>query len=345
MEASIDQKISELQIICRKVENGLVVMRLILLIMTMLNLDKEIIDRILGFCDRTKEEWLERYNKKGVDGVKDLPRSGRPSKLTESQKKEVKFFVESSSAKESLEKVVSAKQIEEKIKSDFNLEYAQSGLYNLLKKLKLSKILPRPIHEKNDPEKMSLWLKDLPENVSKIQEKNKDKKLKIYFQDETRYGQKTIYTGIWAVTGSKLEYENQNGFLNSWIYGVVNPNTGDHFGMVLPTLNAINLQIFLDYFSKTIPQDEHVILILDGSGAHKSGDLNIPENISFIFLPPYSPKLNPIERLWKWIKSHYLAFKKFANIDEIIDAGVHAWQRTTDEIVKSVCNCDYLPKI
>ena len=344
MDANIDQKIEELQGLCRKSLNGMLAMRSILLIMEMLNLSDEIINKVLGFCDRTKQEWTNRYIEQGIDGLNDLPRSGRPNFLSEDQKLDIKNAVNESSKKESIEKIITAEQIEEKIKSDFNIEYSKSGIYNLLNRLGLSKILPRPIHEKNDPEKMAKWLEELPEKIREIKENNKDKIFEFFFQDESRYGQKTIYTGIWAIKGSNVEFENQNGFLNSWIYGLVNPNSGEHFGLILPSLNGENMQIFLDEFSKTIPKNKHIIMILDGSGAHSKGVLNVPENISFIYLPPYSPKLNPIERLWKWIKSHYLCFKKYKNIDEIITEGVAAWLKTTNEIVKSVCNCDYLPK-
>ena len=149
--------------------------------------------------------------------------------------------------------------------------------------------------------------------------------MQVYFEDETRYWQKTICTGIWGFTNSSIEYINQNGFLNAWIYGVVNPKSGGHFGLVLPRLDGQNMQIFLDEFSKTISKRDHIVMVCDGSQAHKTGSLQIPSNISLIFLPPYSPKLNPIERLWKYIKSKYLSFKRYANLDEIIDAGVCAW--------------------
>ena len=83
MDASIDQKIEELQRICRKVDSGLVAMRIILLIMKMLSLNEEIIDRVLGFCDRTKQTWIDRYNENSTDGLEDLPRTGRKSNLNE----------------------------------------------------------------------------------------------------------------------------------------------------------------------------------------------------------------------------------------------------------------------
>lgn len=342
MELSIDQKILELQSKCRTAKNGMTAMRMILNIMNLLKINVEIIDQVLGFCDRTKTVWITRYNQNSVDGLKDLPRTGRKSLLIESQKEEIKDFVNASIKKENPNKIICAKQIYEKIKNNFRVNYSSSGLYKLLKRLKLGKVIPRPIHEKNDPEKMRQWLTELPTNVKKIREINPEKKIKFYFQDETRYGQKTIYTGIWALKGSNVEFKNQDGFLNSWIYGAVNPENGDRYGFILPDLNSKNMNIFLENFSKTITRDEHVIMILDGSGAHTSKDLKVYKNISFIFLPPYSPQLNPIERLWKWIKSNYLSFKKFASIDEIIDAGVDSWLKLTKEIVMSVCQCDYL---
>ena len=345
MDATILEKIEDLQFNCRKVNNGMVAMRMILLIMHKLNINEAAIDQILGFCDRTKQMWIDRYAVDGVDGLYDLPRNGRPSNLTEEQKKDLKEHVEASTEKECVEKIITAEQLDKKIQADFKVEYSRSGVYNLLHKIGLSKFLPRPVHEKNDPEKIKKWLEELPLKIKEITDKNTGKKINFYFQDETRYGQKTIYTGIWGITGNKIEFENQDGFLNAWIYGVANPYTGERFGLILPVLNAQNMQIFLENFSEKIGKDEHVIMILDGSGAHKSKELNIPDNISFIFLPPYSPQLNPIERLWNWIKSHYLSFKKYNNIEEIIEKGACAWLKLTDIIVKSVCACDYLPKI
>ena len=83
-------------------------------------------------------------------------------------------------------------------------------------------------------------------------------------------------------------------------------------------------------------------MILDGSKAHNNNIIKIPENIRFCFLPPYSPELNPIERLWLHIKNKYLAFKRYSNYEEIIKAGADSWNKISAEIVKSICKCKYL---
>lgn len=80
-----------------------------------------------------------------------------------------------------------------------------------------------------------------------------------------------------------------------------------------------------------------MILIVDGASWHSAEDLNIPSNITFYFLPPYSPELNPIERLWNYLKSNYLARKIFEGLDDIFNIGSQVWNLLTADIIKSVC--------
>jgi transposase len=68
-------------------------------------------------------------------------------------------------------------------------------------------------------------------------------------------------------------------------------------------------------------------MILDGSSAHLNNKLIIPKNLTLHFLPPYSPQLNPIERLWSFIKRNYLSFKRYKDIDEVMQSGVEAWKK------------------
>ncbi len=81
------------------------------------------------------------------------------------------------------------------------------------------------------------------------------------------------------------------------------------------------MQIFLDQFSKKIDNKSHILMILDGLRAHLNNKLIIPKNLTLHFLPPYSPQLNSIERSWSIIKRNYLSFKRYNNIDEVIQSG------------------------
>ncbi len=61
-------------------------------------------------------------------------------------------------------------------------------------------------------------------------------------------------------------------------------------------VGAAAMQVFLDRFAATLPEGTHAALMLDGAGWHTAGDILVPENVSLVLLPPYSPKLNPAER-------------------------------------------------
>ena len=58
---------------------------------------------------------------------------------------------------------------------------------------------------------------------------------------------------------------------------------------------------FLELFAAAYPDDLHIIQ-LDNGGFHSSLNLNLPENVILLFQPAYSPEVNPIERLWGYIK-------------------------------------------
>jgi transposase len=78
--------------------------------------------------------------------------------------------------------------------------------------------------------------------------------------------------------------------------------------------------------------------VIDGAGSHKSGALNIPENLSILFLPPYSPELNPAENIWQYLRQTYLSNRVFETWEIIVDACCDAWNRLTAETgrIKSI---------
>ena len=97
------------------------------------------------------------------------------------------------------------------------------------------------------------------------------------------------------------------------MYGAVEPTTGDRFFLELPYLNAENFQIFVDLFAQAFP-DSLNLLLLDHSGAHTAQQLTIPEHVGLVFVPPYCPELNPIERVWRDLKDA-LAWLQFPNLE------------------------------
>lgn len=102
------------------------------------------------------------------------------------------------------------------------------------------------------------------------------------------------------------------------------------------------MQVFLDEFAKEIDGEE-VTIIMDGAGQHKSKALIIPQNIEIIYLPPYSPELNPVERLWLYIKKAVLYNKIYDSLDDLENAVAAFVVSLKNNIIAEICNYGYTP--
>lgn len=88
-----------------------------------------------------------------------------------------------------------------------------------------------------------------------------------------------------------------------YVFGFVEPKTGKTVWYLLPTVSIVVMERVLKNFARAVGagKDKHVVLVLDGAGWHSSKKLKLPEGISLVFLPPYSPELQPAERLWSLV--------------------------------------------
>jgi DDE superfamily endonuclease len=112
---------------------------------------------------------------------------------------------------------------------------------------------------------------------------------------------------------------------------VVEPGTDNAFALILPDANAAGMQAFLDAFTETIADDEHVAIVLDGAGWHSEKSLRVPANITLVPLPPYSPELNPVERVWLHLKERFLSMRLLNDYKAIVTATSRAWRRLSRE--------------
>jgi hypothetical protein len=115
----------------------------------------------------------------------------------------------------------------------------------------------------------------------------------------------------------------QQQFLNAYIFGAVCPSLDKASGFVSPCCNMEAMQIHLELISMEIKK--HAVLVMDCAGWHISKALRVPQNITLLFLPPYSPELNPQENLWQQLKSRELSNRVFDSLEAIMDAAVDAW--------------------
>jgi putative transposase len=137
--------------------------------------------------------------------------------------------------------------------------------------------------------------------------------IRVFSQDESRFGLLTVRRRRLTACGVQPIGPVQHVFEWFYVYGAVAPMTGDRFFLELPYLNAEMFQLFVDAFAQAFP-DSLNLLLLDNSGAHTAQQLTIPANVRLVFLPPYCPELNPIERVWRDLKDA-LAWLHFAHLE------------------------------
>jgi transposase len=159
--------------------------------------------------------------------------------------------------------------------------------------------------------------------------------------DESRFGTHSKIGHGWFVKGQRTPVRVKLGFQNFYLYGAISPVSGESFSYIIPRCNTECMNFFLKELSSEF-SNEQLILIMDGAGWHKSGSLVIPSNIKIIHLPPYCPELNPIERLWQYIKKHILRNVVYESLDDLEDKLIDFINLITPDTLKQVCSASYM---
>ena len=164
--------------------------------------------------------------------------------------------------------------------------------------------------------------------------------MELYFFDESRFGTHSNIGHGWFIKGSRTAVEVSLGFKNFYLYSAVNPRTGKDLTLELPKVNTECMNIFLQQFAAQLGKAE-AFLVMDCAGWHRAKDLMVPNNIRIIYLPPYSPELNPVERLWGYIKQHTIKNIVHPSFEELKDTVAEFIISMTPSTVISVCQFGY----
>lgn len=152
---------------------------------------------------------------------------------------------------------------------------------------------------------------------------------------------------MWWRRGERPRGLADKRFTFAYIFAVVQPGTDNAFALILPYANTEAMQVFLDRYSAQIGADEHVVMFLDQAGWHRANDLVTPSNITLVPLPPYSPELNPLERVWLYLKERFLSHRLHADYDAIAEAAASAWNALRAETgrLSSLCSYPWIPEV
>jgi len=178
---------------------------------------------------------------------------------------------------------------------------------------------------------------------------NKDKydTINLFFQDEARFGLKTLVGYCLSSIGVRPKVKYQHKFANTYLWGSYSPINGDSFVWEINGVDSFVFEAYLKEFSKQNPK-EYKIMVIDNAGFHATQNIEVPDNIYLLRIPPYTPELNPCEQIWQYIKQRFKN-KNFESI-ELLKQWLHKMVCNMDkELIKSIVSnhhyCDNLKKI
>ena len=163
----------------------------------------------------------------------------------------------------------------------------------------------------------------------------------VFFFDEGRFGLKPVVGRRWTRKGVRPVATVRPGYESFYVYSAVCPATGEDVSLFLPWVNTAMMNIFLENLQEALA-GRACLLVLDQAGWHSSKGLRIPPSIELVFLPPYSPELNPVEHLWQWLKRHSLRNRFYQKLEDVMDVVQGCMQRTSAHFLKSLCRNNYL---
>ncbi len=163
------------------------------------------------------------------------------------------------------------------------------------------------------------------------------------FMDEARFGRISELRQCWAPAGTRPVVPKQVVREWTYAYAAVAPHDGAVVFMIRPKANTGHMTDFMAMVSARFPSDR-ILMVMDGAGWHRAKALVMPANIHRIFLPPYSPELNPAEHIWEHMRENDFANRVYATLAAVEVAMNTGLTRLGDnpKITQSMCGFDWI---
>lgn len=170
-------------------------------------------------------------------------------------------------------------------------------------------------------------------------------RVELWFADEARIGQKGRVTHVWYERGMRLRCTRQLGFASAYLFGAVCPRRDTGVALVVPKASTAAMSLLLAELAESLPPKTCAVVVLDRASYHIAHKLVVPVNLTLVPLPPYSPELNPIEKVWQFLRERHLSHRLFRNLAAVVDASCAAWNRLRAEPgrIRSLTAFPWLP--
>lgn len=271
---------------------------------------------LMGRSERTVHRWLSFYREGGMENLLwEAEPQGRPKKVSVEEVAMIQNELKDPDGFSSYKEIHFWASVVKGIEASY------MTIYRVVKEELQAKLkVARPVSPKQLPGEVEAFKKNLVTELKSLQDKESDKiskykKVRYWCQDESRFGCHTVVRRKITLKGVKPVGVFQYKFKATWIYGAIEPRSGESFFYEFSHLDGDCFNQFLSYFSKAFPEDVHIIQ-LDNAGAHISSEIVVPENVILFYQPSHCPELNPIERLWLYLKN-FLCWQNFESLDNL----------------------------
>jgi transposase len=147
-------------------------------------------------------------------------------------------------------------------------------------------------------------------------------------------------TRIWAKKGERPRVVKQQQYINGYIIGSVCSGQNKTEAIFSPYCNSDAMHEHLKQISKATPPGRYAVVVMDQAGWHTTKEIYDLPNVIPLFLPPCSPELNPMEKVWKWLKEHFLSNRVFEDYEDIEKSSCEAWNLFAEnkELIRTMCS-------
>lgn len=287
--------------------------------------------------ERTFRLWISRFNEQGIDGLIYRPYSGRPRKLSAEQvREEILPVIDDPGLADQTH--WTAAKLCGWLQQERGLDLSYRTLVRYLHENDYARRIPRPMPEPPDRES---WEDRREAFAFQLLELLDDPEAEVFFGDEAGFEGDPRPRQKWVKRGSRPTQAYYGGHVRQNVIGAVEPQSGQLVSLIVSHCNTDVFQVFLDTMAEEVTPrpNKTLYLVLDNASWHKTKRLNW-HHIKPVYLPPYSPDFNPIERLWQHLKSHYLAgflTNDGESLREKICTSIQALLETP-KTIKSVCS-------
>ncbi len=283
----------------------------------------------VGRSRATIQTWFDLFRKEGIERLcrRSNAKTGRPSQLTPIAEKALRKKI----AKGSFRRVNDAR---EWLRKKFKIEASYDTVRHWLGKLGARLKVVRPRHPNSSELKRYRFRTQLARQMfCALKERNIERgkrPIRIWVSDEARFGLQPSLRRAWVSRGVRAHKSSSCRYDWQYIWGALQVGGGGSEFLYTNRADGDVSAAFLKQISERDPYAIH-IMIWDGASFHPSNtDPRIPDNVVVLRQPPYSPELNPVEKLWDMLRD-WLCNRRWGSLDELLESSTHWLKKFWDE--------------